>query len=595
VTAENAGAVAEICRRLDGLPLAIELAAARIKVLPPAALLARMEQRLPLLTGGGRDLPLRQQTMRDTIAWSYDLLTPTQQTLFRRLGVFAGGFALDGAEAVGAETGPGDTDLDEGAGEGLYYRHPAPAARTPAVLDDLAALIDHSLVQQTAGPNPREPRYRLLETVREFGQERLAESGEEGMVRRRHLIYVVALAEHLSDHVLLPEAEPPLARLDDEHANVRAALVWAEASGEAALGLRLARSMINYWRARGLLREGRDWLERALGWGGAAPSAERARALGGVAWFARLQGDLDRADAALAEALDVAVTTGARMTEARARNTLAVESLHRSRFAQAAAEMDRALVLFRELEPAAIAGPLLAGQALARRGLIARVGGDFDGAGRFLEEAERRQRALGHAWGLGETLHYRGDLERARDNRDDALACYREMLELAGTHGDRILVADALAGVAGVDAASGRLERAARLDGAVAALRAQLNAAVAPWEYDDHGRDLDVARAALGAETWAAARAAGAALPLEAAIAEALADPGSALAAGSGLTAREVEVLRLVAAGRSNREIGEALLISPRTVGGHVANVLAKLGVESRAAAAGYAVRHGLV
>jgi non-specific serine/threonine protein kinase len=292
------------------------------------------------------------------------------------------------------------------------------------------------------------------------------------------------------------------------------------------------------------------------------------------------------------------------MSEARARNTLAVECLHRGEYDQAAAEMDRALSLFRELEPAAIAGPLLVGQALARRGLIARVGGDLVGAGRYLEEAERRQRAMGHAWGLGETLHYQGDLARARGDLDGALSRYREILELTHTHGDRIQVADALAGVASVEAARGLPEQAARLDGAVAALRAQPNAAIPPWEYDDHGRDLDAAQAALGTESWDAGRAAGAALPLEAAIAEALAEPEPmdalrpaepAAAPDTSLTARETEVVRLLADGLSDREIAAALFIGPRTASFHVANILAKLGVDSRTAAAAYVVRHGLV
>ena len=258
----NAAAVAELSRRLEGLPLAVELAAARIRLLEPAALLARMEQSLALLRWDAPDLPARHRTLHATLDWSYALLSPHQQALFRRLAVFAGGFTLEGAEAVSPATVPG---ADDGAGDGLFYRRPEPPPRPPAVLDDLAALVDHSLVQRV-DPAAEEPRYRMLETVREFGLERLAASGEEGEVRRRHLVYFVALAEQLAERVWLPEAERVLARLDAEHDDVRAALAWAEASGEAALGLRLARAMINYWVVRGHCARARaGWSGRCAG------------------------------------------------------------------------------------------------------------------------------------------------------------------------------------------------------------------------------------------------------------------------------------------------------------------------------------------
>ncbi|HEX6654854.1 MAG TPA: AAA family ATPase, partial [Candidatus Limnocylindria bacterium] len=212
----NAEAVAELSRRLDGLPLAIELAAPRTRMLPPAALLARLGSWLPLLTGGPRDAPARQQTMRDAIAWSYGLLPPEQQALFRRLAVFAGGFTLEGAEAI-AGKGPHEPDLEAGAGDGLFYRHPTSPAHSPTVLEDLVALIDHSLVQRVDAPAEQEPRYRMLETVREFALERLEATGAAEAMRRRHLAYLVGLAERLAERVWLPEAERVLARLDAEH------------------------------------------------------------------------------------------------------------------------------------------------------------------------------------------------------------------------------------------------------------------------------------------------------------------------------------------------------------------------------------------
>ncbi|HEX6736763.1 MAG TPA: LuxR C-terminal-related transcriptional regulator, partial [Vicinamibacteria bacterium] len=601
----NAPTVAEICLRLDGLPLAIELAAARSKLLPPAALLARMGPRLPLLTGGPRDAPARQRTMRDAIAWSYELLTPEQQTLFRRLAVFAGGFSLEGAEAI-VGVALSEVDLEAGAGEGLFYRRPLPPAPPATVLEDLAALVDHSLVQRVNDPAEQEPRYRMLETVREFALERLVKSGEAGEVRRRHLAHLVGLAEQLAEQILLPAGERVLRRLDAEHDNVRAALAWAETSEEAELGPRLARAMINYWRARGLLREGRDWLERALSWGTPTPSAERARVLGGIGWLAQIQGDLDRAETALGEAISMAEAVGARMTEAKARNALASQLLHQGRQAEAAVMMDQALTLFRELEPTAIGGPPLLSQAYARRGLIARLSGDLNGAAGHLEEAEQRLRTLGHTWVRSETVRYLGDVARDRGDLAEALGRYRESLEAAWASIEQLFVADALDGVASVAATRGHAERAARWHGAAATLRERLGAQVAPWERAAYERDLSAERKRLGEEAFAEAWAEGVALPLEAIVTEALATdvlvaPASSAPAArdpalaAGLTAREREVLALVVQGQTNKAIAEALFIAPSTVKSHVTSLLTKLGAETRTQLATLATERGLL
>nr|MBA3416396.1 AAA family ATPase [Chloroflexia bacterium] len=277
LTEANTAAVAEICRRLDGLPLAIELAAARVSVLPPPALLARLRRRLPLLTGGARDVPQRLRTMRDAIGWSYDLLTEDEQERFRRLAGFAGGFTLEAAEAVA-----------EGGDE-------PPAGARIDVLEGIGSLVDKSLLRWENGPDG-EPRYLLLETVREFGQERLAASDAAEIVRCRHAMWCLTLAEQARPALLGPEQRRWSERLEAEHANLRARLAWLIETGAAAPALRLAEALWVFWFLRGHLREGEEWLERALAVEGDAPPADRVGALWGAGMLAWAQGNFPRAE-----------------------------------------------------------------------------------------------------------------------------------------------------------------------------------------------------------------------------------------------------------------------------------------------------------
>ena len=286
VTNENAPAVAEICHRLDGLPLAIELAAAAVKMLPPPALLKRLERRLPLLTGGARTLPARQQTMRATIAWSHDLLSAEEQQLFRRLAVFAGGFTL---EAVTAVAGP-DGVLDAFAGA--------------------ASLLDKSLLRQEE-VDGAEPRFRMLETVREYGAERLEESGEVAEAHARHATYFGALAERAAVGMGGPDELSWLLALETEHGNLRAALEWLLESGSGAT-LELASRLGNIWHGTSRFTEGRHWLERALALPHSRqPSSARLTALNWAGMFAHYQGDSDQARIRLDEALAEAHALGA--------------------------------------------------------------------------------------------------------------------------------------------------------------------------------------------------------------------------------------------------------------------------------------------
>ncbi|MGH2603592.1 MAG: ATP-binding protein, partial [Dehalococcoidia bacterium] len=247
LTPANAAAVAAICARLDGLPLALELAAVRIPTLPPGALLARLERALPLLTGGARDQPDRLRTMRTAIAWSYDLLGDEEQRLFWRLAVFAGGFGLDAAEYVAEGGGVARREAESGDTFSTAFRLPPSAS----VLDGLTSLVDASLVCQVAGPLAEEPRYQMLETVREFGIEQLTASGEEREVRAAHAAYFLSVVETARDQLFAPGYEHVVERLEVEHDNVRAALVWAETAGESEFGLRLARAMAQFWTVRG--------------------------------------------------------------------------------------------------------------------------------------------------------------------------------------------------------------------------------------------------------------------------------------------------------------------------------------------------------
>jgi predicted ATPase len=253
LTPDNAPSVAALCRRLDGLPLAIELAAARSKLFGPAALLVRLERRLALLTGGAQDLPERQQTLRQALDWSHELLATAEQALLRRLAVFAGGWTLEAAEAIcGPVTGMTEADM---TGSGA-------AGGEEAVLDGLTALVDQSLVQEGEGSGA--PRCALLDTIREYARERLAASGEAPTVQRAHAEYYPALAERAEPELRGPDQLQWLARLRAEHHNLQAALGWARDAGEEELGLRLAGALCWYWSRGGHFGEGLSCIEELL-------------------------------------------------------------------------------------------------------------------------------------------------------------------------------------------------------------------------------------------------------------------------------------------------------------------------------------------
>ena len=618
LTEANAPVVAEICRRLDGLPLAIELAAARVKVLSPAALLARLGSSLAVLTGGARDLPDRMRTMRDAIAWSHDLLSPAEQALFRRLAVFAGGFSLDAAEAVAGagswELGVGGKETDVWEGPPTVRRSPS-GSRLPAadsVLDGIASLVDKSLVRSLEASDS-EPRFGMLETVREFGLERLAASGEGDATRASHAAHVVALVAATRPRLEGPERLPAIDRIDREQDNVRAALAWLLDRGDAEAAQTLVAEMARFWVVLGAIGEGRGWLDRAVALAGASAPRTRAVALYWAADFAVFQDALGRAQALADEALALARGAADPLAEAMARRQLGVMHQCRGELAAAQAAMEEALAAL-----SALGERVWHGVLLRDLGVVAAQLGDHGRSRAYHEEALARWRAIDHPWGVPAALRELGDEALARGDVAVAAARYRESLERWGHLREKIHLGGCLFGAARVALATGQTERAVRLLGATESFHEALGMVHPPDHRGELARAVAGAQDLLGAPAFVAAWRAGRTLPLAEAVAEATrateqAERGvgatkpvlpaartteqqQAPESGdrSGLTEREREVLRLLARGLTNAGIAETLGISPRTAGTHVANIFAKLGVDRRSAAVAEAFARGL-
>jgi len=572
LTAANASAVAEIIQRLDGLPLAIELAAARVAHLSPATLLARLDQRLPLLTGGARDLPARQRTLRDAIAWSHDLLSAGERALFRRLAVFVGGCTLEAAEAV-CRTGD-EAGID--------------------VLADLALLTAKSLVRHEEGLDG-EPRYRMLETIREYAVERLEASGEAAPIRRTHAAYFLALAERNEFADLLPDGDRVLARLEAEHANLRAALGWFQEAGEVGLLLRLAAALGHFWTGLGHYQEGRGWLERALAQEGAT-AADRARGLVSLGMIQIYLGMHREAETGLTEGLAGCREHHDTFTAARALIGLGGLTTWQGDSVRGTAFSEEGLAAAQAVADRRLAG-ILGGRALNNLAVVARARGDLALAEERLAEALRRMRGAGYTAGTIMALGDLGDVARDRGDYARALGWYREALGLGRERSGTREVTDVVEAVGVLAVAVGRADRGARLLGAAAAMRERTGLRYRVAENLvalEHA--LTAARAALDEEVFAAAWAAGRSLGPAQAVAEALDPfPIPAAAPAASLTPRELEVLRLLVAGLTNPAIAATLFLSIRTVENHVAHILAKLGVATRAAAVDAAAAAGLV
>jgi predicted ATPase/DNA-binding CsgD family transcriptional regulator len=577
LTTANALAVATICRRLDGLPLAIELAAARGPLLPPEAMLARLERRLPWLTGGARDAPPRHRTLRAAIAWSYDLLEPDEQRLFRRLGVFAGSCTLDAAAAV-CDPDPGVAGADE------------------ALLQGLASLVHKSLLRQ--GPSqPDQGRLSMLETIREYALEQLEQHGEAERTRRAHAQYFLALAEQAEPQMSGPHQPEWLERLEQEHDNLRAALSWAAAGGDEALGARLAASLGRFWLTRGHMSEGRRWLEAVLAPGRVLAPVLRARALNAIGRLAVSQGDYTAAQALLEESLHLWQDLADPEGELLARNNLGLVAMYQSDFIRAQRYIEQSLA-----EARASGDTLSLAQSLNRLGLILRYQGDFDGAATAYEEGLRLARQLQDYYLLGAVLHNLGHLAHHRGDNPTAHGLLVESLLQFRQISDRPIIAVTLGDLAGVWATVGQPERAARLFGAAEALRDQIGAMMYAAQQAAYEHDVAQGAAQLDPAAWAAAWTAGRAMSLEAACALAMEDlPAPAAEAPAAplnpyaLSEREREVLRLLVDGLTYAQIAAQLILSFHTVHAHVRSIYTKLGVTSRNQATRFATEHGLV
>jgi predicted ATPase/DNA-binding NarL/FixJ family response regulator len=685
LTPTNVQAVAEICVRLDGLPLALELAAARIKVLPPHALLARLHERLTLLTGGPRTLPERQQALSTTLAWSYDLLSPQEKRLFRLLSVFAGGCSLEAVEVVAA----------------ALWGHQEP------LLEDMTALVDKSLLVPGAQMG-EEPRFGLLETVRAYGLEALDEHREREVSQQAHAAYYLDLAEQAAYREMRGQQAPPYALLGQEQANLRTALAFLRARGETQALLRLAGALWRYWTVLGARSEALSWLQHALELPGAqAPTVARARALcglgfltaylqhrgaEGLAWLeescalsARLgdqeglavtlgwcaQVQLYLADYAAAghlaeQGLELSEALGEPGFAAFHESLLALLAEKQGEEARAIAHWERA----RQLVQAFDNHPGLVSRTLRHLAALAFARGNLGQARAWLEENLTRARQTGYAGAVYWSLAGLATLARLAGDGARAEALCAEGLVLARQAGDRYAMSRLLSIQGQVAWARGEVARVTDLyrDGlrlavsiaadepaghcllglaqlahvvgdfqhatllfAAALPRLSRSLQFAPTERAANEQQLADLRAHLEAQvsgsvpsrveetSFARLWAQGQALTLEQALQVALTDPApppgaadqvlaSAPGTGpravpasrppaelpAGLSARQAEVLRLVAAGLSNRAIAEALQISEKTVINHLTAIFQKTGCDNRTAATAFAIRRGL-
>jgi predicted ATPase/DNA-binding SARP family transcriptional activator len=520
LTEATAAVVAEICVRLDGLPLAIELAAARSKIFSPPALLARLEKRLALLTGGPRDLPARHQTLRSAIAWSYDLLSPAEQALFRRLGVFAGGCTLTAAEAVASELSIENREWKPEDGEAPQSSILYPLSSS---LDGLTSLMNKSLLLSLSSSHHDEPRFTMLETIREYALEQLAVSGELEVVRRQHGLYFLDLAETIEAHFFGPEQDIWLDQLETEHDNLRLALAWSLASEddqEALLGLRAVGALCWFWHVRGHWTEGRNWITNALARHSsneASLTTLRAKALCGAGMLAWAQEDYTTAQTWLEESITLAPAYEAPRIRAHALGFLGLVKLYQADFDGAAPFFEESLALFRRLDE-----KWGVGISLMRLGFVAQFRGDWVYAARLHEESLALYRQLGNPWGIATALANLGEAALAQGDGDRAERLYRESLALMQSTGSKWYIALALIGFSGVALAQRRVEQAAQLLGVGEAMLETIGGHLPLVDRLVYERNVAAARTRLGEAAFTEAKTQGRAMTLEQVLAQVL-------------------------------------------------------------------------
>lgn len=583
LAAHNAGAVAELCVRLDGLPLALELVAARAAQLGPATALQRLARRLPLPASTMQDAPARQQTLRATMQWSVDLLDADEQALFYRLAVFAGGWTLEAAEAVAAS------------------RDAVVSAAGPDVLSGLTSLVDKSLLQVHAASNASsELRFRMLETAREFALTNLETSQEADLVRRRHAEYFAMLAEQAAPHLQGSEQTATAARLEGEQDNFRQALRWTLGHGDPEAldtGLRLAGALGWFWFLRGYPAEARGWFEVLLRPTDGPASAIRARALNAAGFRA-----IDHAEYAVAFRFHEQALAIWRELDDVPGMVASLHGVADSALWQADAE------LARERYEEGLALAVAAGTSIDIALFAFHLGQlwwllrDLDAAENYAQQGLDVARAAGSTTWAAYALYVLASLAHERVDVSRAGVLYREALQLAWTNSDRLCVRMALPGLAGLAVLEGDSARALRLAGAASSLELNAGIVAFPPIRARQERWLAPANEALDVPARAVAWTQGVEMAWDEVMAYAQdpAGPGAVRAAahatGQGrLSRREHEVLALVAEGRSNREIGAALIISENTAKYHVAQLLNKLGAGSRAEAVTRAVGAGLL
>jgi predicted ATPase/DNA-binding CsgD family transcriptional regulator len=560
-------AIAEICQHLDGIPLAIELAAARANVLSPLQIARRLSDRFQLLTAASRGAPPRQQTLWAALDWSRRLLRSRERRLFDRLSAFVGSWSLDAAEAVCAD-------------------RLLPASE---ILDLLSGLVDRSLV--VAEEQPSGMRYRLLETVRHFAAAHLAPRALADL-RRRHALFVLALVESAEPRLVGPEQAEWFRRLEDEHDNLRAAMNWAAEQAEPEIALRMAGAAWRFWWMHGHLSEGAAHLDAALALGQHAANRLRASALVGAGNLARVRGDL-----AAAEELCIAGVAASRAANlpgeiAQALISLGNVAFDRGDWTSAEAHYQQTLELRRQ-----IADARGAAMALHNMAEVARRRGDHALVEHYAAESLDLFRRVGDTWGIALALSDFASVARARGELWRVPEYYAESLPLLLQLGDQWSIAECLEVLAGLAAELRAFDRSVRLLGAADALRQRIRSTIAEHDRILHDALLAQLRSHLTEAQFVAAWAEGQRLSLPRAVDYAM-QPVARPAAGgrtssSGpLTAREYEVASLVAEGLTNRQIAERLVIAASTAERHVANILDKLDMSSRAQLAVWLVEH---